>query len=294
MDPENLTRTPGPGPHAPDEQSLPGSPTLAPEDPPFQELRWIFIGDQGLRVGWSVAIFYTMFRLISYAFTLANRHFHFLRRQSEFTASSAFSSELVTFLMVLFAVGIVALIEHRSLLDFNLRGPGRVLNFFSGLIAGFLALSTLVWAMDWGGWLHFGPHALSGPQIFQYAALWGAAFLLVGFVEEGVFRCFFQATLTRGLNFWWALACICALCLRLALHVQGNGVWGVYVIALLGLVPCALLHVNKVQSSGFWQAAWVTSTTFGFIHTGNNGENWIGIFAAAFIGFVFCVSVWVT
>ena len=48
------------------------------------------------------------------------------------------------------------------------------------------------------------------------------------------------------------------------------------------------------QSSGFWQAAWVTSTVFGFIHTGNNGENWIGIFAAAFIGFVFCVSVWVT
>ena len=45
---------------------------------------------------------------------------------------------------------------------------------------------------------------------------------------------------------------------------------------------------------GFWQAAWVTSTAFGFIHTGNNGENWIGIFAAAFIGFVFCVSVWVT
>ena len=29
-------------------------------------------------------------------------------------------------------------------------------------------------------------------------------------------------------------------------------------------------------------------------HTGNNGEHWVGIFAAAFIGFVFCVSVWVT
>ncbi len=48
------------------------------------------------------------------------------------------------------------------------------------------------------------------------------------------------------------------------------------------------------RSAGFWQAAWVTSTLFGFGHTGNNGENWIGIFAAAFIGFVFCVSVWVT
>jgi hypothetical protein len=30
------------------------------------------------------------------------------------------------------------------------------------------------------------------------------------------------------------------------------------------------------------------------MHTGNNGENWIGIFAAGAIGFVFCVSVRVT
>jgi membrane protease YdiL (CAAX protease family) len=33
---------------------------------------------------------------------------------------------------------------------------------------------------------------------------------------------------------------------------------------------------------------------FGAMHTGNNGENWVGIFAAAFIGFVFCVSIWAT
>jgi membrane protease YdiL (CAAX protease family) len=60
------------------------------------------------------------------------------------------------------------------------------------------------------------------------------------------------------------------------------------------LIPCLLLQLRKAESSGFWQAAWVTSTLFGFVHTGNGGENWIGIFAAAAIGFVFCVSVRVT
>ena len=55
-----------------------------------------------------------------------------------------------------------------------------------------------------------------------------------------------------------------------------------------------LLHLKGVPSAGFWNAAWLTSTFFGAGHTGNNGENWIGIFAAAFIGFVFCVSIWVT
>jgi membrane protease YdiL (CAAX protease family) len=148
--------------------------------------------------------------------------------------------------------------------------------------------------MAWGGWLHFGPPALSGPQIFSFAALWGIAFLLVGCFEEGTFRGYLQFTLTRGINFWWALALVGSMCLGGLLATKGQGIWGVYIIALLGLVPCLLLHLKKAEGAGFWQAAWVTSTLFGFIHTGNNGENWIGIFAAAAIGFVFCVSIRVT
>ena len=122
----------------------------------------------------------------------------------------------------------------------------------------------------------------------------GRGLSLVGFFEEGSFRCYLLFTLTRGINFWWALGMVGAVCLWLLLAAKGNGVWGVYRHCLLGLMPCLLLHLKKSQSAGFWQAAWVTSTLFGFIHTGNNGENWVGIFAAAAIGFVFCVSVRVT
>jgi len=116
----------------------------------------------------------------------------------------------------------------------------------------------------------------------------------VGCVEEGIFRCYLQFTLTRGINFWWALGIVALTCCDLLLTKKGNGLWGVYAIALLGLVPCLLLHLRKADGAGFWQASWVTSTLFGFIHTGNGGENWIGIFAAGFIGFVFCVSIWAT
>jgi hypothetical protein len=148
--------------------------------------------------------------------------------------------------------------------------------------------------MAWGGWVHFGPVALSGAQIFTFAALWGVAFILTGFCEEGAFRCYLQSILTRGINFWWALGVVGAVCAELLLTAKGQGIWGVYAIALLGLGPCLVLHLKKVEGAGFWQAAWVTSTLFGFFHTGNNGENWIGIFAAGAIGFVFCVSVRLT
>ncbi len=183
---------------------------------------------------------------------------------------------------------------RRSLLAYNLTGPRRIPHFLSGLAAGFLALSALVGAMALGGWLHFGSVALTGAEIFKFGALWAAAFLLVGCVEEGMFRGYLQFTLTRGLNFWWALGTVSLLCLQLLYKNKGNGVWGIYAIALLGLIPCLMLHIRKAPGSGFWQAAWVTSTLFGYIHTGNNGENPIGIFAAALIGFVFCVSVRVT
>jgi len=152
----------------------------------------------------------------------------------------------------------------------------------------------LVGALEWGGLLHFGPVALSGAQIFGYAAVWGLVFLLTGFVEEGSFRGFLQFTFTRGINFWWALGTTGATCLILLFTATGNGVWGVYLAALLGLVPCLILHIRKTPQGGFWQAAWAASTLFGFIHTGNGRRKLDWHFAAASIGFVFCVSVRVT
>ncbi len=261
------------------------------------QLRWIFLGDQGLRAGWSVLIFITLFLLFMYGLGTGGSYFvrHVLHAKlGHGTALSTVFGEGLAVLSLLASGAIVALIERRRVLDYYLRGPRRSMYFVTGLIAGFTALSVLVGSMAQGGWLRFGPAALSGAQIFKFAALWGLGFFLVGLMEEGSFRCYLQFTLARGINFWWAVSIIAAACLNLALRPQVQGVWGVYAFALLGLLPCLWLHLRKTSGSGFWQAAWLTSTLFGFIHTGNNGENWIGIFAAAAIGFVFCVSVRLT
>jgi membrane protease YdiL (CAAX protease family) len=258
-------------------------------------LNWTFIGSQGLRAGWSALIFVPLFLFFANVVGFVFSHLHLLGKKNDFTSSSAFFGELIAILALVGAASLMARIEGRgNLLAFNLRGPRSIPHFLSGLAAGFLALSALVGALNWGGWLHFGPVALSGAQVFGFAAIWGVVFLLTSFFEEGLFRGYLQFTLTRGINFWWAAGIVGALCMRLIFHARGNGVWGVYGIALLGLFPCLILHIRKTPRSGFWQAAWVTSTLFGFVHTFNGGENWMGIFAAALIGFVFCVSVRVT
>ncbi|MGA8043334.1 MAG: CPBP family intramembrane glutamic endopeptidase, partial [Terracidiphilus sp.] len=268
----------------------------APEPPaaPRGIMPRVFVGPHGLRAGWSILVFALL--MIGFTFltgSILSRAGHLDRKQG-FTPFAAFLGELAPFIAMLGAAAIVAVLERRRILDYNLVDAHGPRHFLSGLAAGFLALSALVGALAAGGWLHFGPIALSGAAILQNAALWGAAFLLVGCVEEGMFRCYLQFTLTRAINFWIAVAILGAVCLDLILRTKGNGAWGVYLMALLGLVPCYILHQRKAASAGFWQAAWVSSALFGFLHTGNNGENWIGIFAAAAIGFVFCASIYLT
>jgi membrane protease YdiL (CAAX protease family) len=275
-------------------------------------LDWVLIGDQGLRAGCSLVIFITLFRLFTLILSVIAVGLYPRLANSGFSPGQAFFGELVLFLALFGASAIVAFFERRHLSDFYLTGPRLGTNFISGLSAGFLALSTLIAALAIGGWVHFGPVALSGISVAKYALIWGCTFVLVACFEEGMFRCYLQYTLARSINFWWALAIVSTVCVDLVLRsrgqvgtiaffwmqslgaIKGNGMWGVFVVALLGLGPCLRLQMIGAKESGFWQAAWVTSTLFGYLHVGNNGENWIGIFAAAAIGFVFCVSIWLT
>ncbi|UWZ83901.1 CPBP family intramembrane glutamic endopeptidase [Occallatibacter riparius] len=262
--------------------------------PPDHDLRWVFFGPDGLRAGWSVVIFVSLIVMLGAVASAIARAIHPPSHSHEFSPASGLISEFMSVVVLILAAWIVSLIEKRKLLDYNLRGVRRGFYFATGLMCGFAALSALVGGLAAGGWLHFGPVALSGGQILVYAALWGATFLLVGCFEEGTMRCYLLYTFTRGINFQWAAGLVGCVSGLLLWKVHGEGAWGAYMLALGGLLPCFWLQMKKAPSAGFWNAAWVTSFLFGAGHTGNNGENWIGIFAAGAIGFVFCVSVYVT
>ncbi len=255
---------------------------------------WIFLGPEGLRAGWSVLLFVVLMGLFAFLIGSVLAAAHLIGHKPAFTPQFMFFNELDQLVALVAAASIMAFIERRRLWDYNLTGARRTRHFFSGLAVGFAALSLLVGEMAAGHWLHFNGVELSGIEILRWGAFWGLLFLMVGCVEEGTFRCYLQSTLTRGLNFWWAFGILAVACGLTAMRVKGEGVWGAYAIALIGLVPCFLLHQKAARHSGFWQAAWVTSALFGLAHTGNGGENWIGIFAAGAIGFVFCVSIRVT
>jgi len=260
-----------------------------------QGTTWVFVGSHGLRAGWSILFFAGLYYLFRFFIGTMFFTIGLVGEASGNSAASMLTEESIPFFAVAGAMVVMSLIEGRKVFDYNLAGRCRARNFFSGVAIGFAALTLLVGALRWGGWLGFNSGTLlAAPQAFFLAATWGCTFLLVGFVEEGLFRCYAFFTLARGLSFWWALAAQTAICFCLALKPNALGAGGVYSIAALGLIPCYLLHKRRASGSAFWQAAWVTSTFFAFYHTSNRGENLVGIFAVAAIGFAFCVSVRVT
>ena len=295
MEPEQQGHADGPAP-AP---SLDPVPELGGTPPPARDREgfdWIFIGPHGLRVGWSILFFYVMYYVFRIVIATIYFEIGVIGESMDDSAPYILATETIPFLSLIASAGLMSLIEGRRILAYNLTGPRRALRFASGALVGFAALSILVASITLGGWLSFDHAMLHGAEALRYAVLWGCVFLVVASVEEGLFRCYGLFTLSQGINFWWALTAEIVVCADAFITRRGNGILGVYMIVALGLFPSLALALSQKSApgSGFWQAAWVTSSVFALYHTQNNGENWIGVFAAGAVGFILCLSVRLT
>jgi len=54
------------------------------------------------------------------------------------------------------------------------------------------------------------------------------------------------------------------------------------------------LQFTLTRGIGFWWGALLLSLLFGFSHGTNRGETPVGLFSAAGVGLVFCISLWYT
>jgi membrane protease YdiL (CAAX protease family) len=156
------------------------------------------------------------------------------------------------------------------------------------------------------------PIVQDGPQVF---ALVLAAYILSR-IERRPMPTAGLAGRSRALRFMagavWGIVALSVLVLALdKLHlltmappaIHGSvalGYAGVYAIGfLLVAIFEELLFRGYLQSIlsrgiGFWWTALLLCVAFGAVHTGNKGESPLGLFNAAGVALLFCVSLWFT
>jgi uncharacterized protein len=210
-------------------------------------VRRIFVGNKGIRAGWSIGIFFILMSLLTAAFFFPAK-FILEKNGLPFAEQQPLQICVIDFACFLGLLGasmIMALIEHKPIISYGLEGTRRFAKLFYGALSGVIALSVLVYVLKIGGFLIFDGQPVLNWQVIQYAFSWGITFFLVGLYEEYFSRGYMQATLTRGIGFWWS-----ALVLSLAfgcLHIsnKGESPIGIFSAALDGMICCISLWYLK-------------------------------------------------
>jgi uncharacterized protein len=208
-------------------------------------LKRVFIGEQGIRSGWSALIFAAVFWLLQTAVLATLGHFISLDATGPIPMSLGLLQESCQVLVAAAATLVMARIENRLLLSYGFTDDRMLMRLLTGVLWGFLCLSLLIGILWKAGLLVFERHSLSGFTAWRYAFAWGLVFLLVGVFEESLFRGYLQCTLARGVGFWWA-----ALLLSLAfaaghLGNHGESILGIVEVFAGGLFFCLSLWYTR-------------------------------------------------
>jgi membrane protease YdiL (CAAX protease family) len=234
-------------------------------------LKRVFIGEQGIRSGWSALIFAAVFWLLQTAVLATLGHFISLDATGPIPMSLGLLQESCQVLVAAAATLVMARIENRLLLSYGFTGDRMLMRLLTGVLWGFLCLSLLIGILWKAGLLVFERHSLSGFTAWRYGFAWGLVFLLVGVFEESLFRGYLQCTLARGVGFWWA-----ALLLSLAFaagHLGNNGesILGIVEVFAGGLFFCLSLWYTRslLWAVGF-HAGWDWGQSY-FYGTADSG-----------------------
>jgi len=259
---------------------FPTQDAFAPQRPLAQR---IFTGPFGVRAGWSLLIYFAILAAIIFS-VRAIHHYNKDRAHQAAVATAkaagkpapaaisanpdpnapmlvgeAILEEGISFAVALVVSLIMALIERRRFTAYGLGGKRSVGRFLVGAVWGVTALSLLVGTLRILHLVSFDAQLDHGWQIFGWGGAQLVGFLFVGLLEEYMFRGYIQFTLTRG---------------------------------LVGLAN--LISRPHGRSIAFWMATVITSGLFFLAHTGNNGEDKVGLLLVFLAGVTFVVALWRT
>jgi membrane protease YdiL (CAAX protease family) len=243
-------------------------------------LETVFMGPNGLRAGWRIAIYI----LIIYALSAA---IHFVRHRllgavtpdpgAPMEPFGGMMSRIRAFIVCVIAALVVARLEKEKWGHYGLpvrRALSR--DFWSGLVWGLISVSVVMGSLWLAGAYRIDGLALSGTAIWKYAALWAAMFLVVGLLEEFSLRGYLQYALASGIGFWPAAILLSGLFLSGHIGNPGENWMGLADVFIIGMfLAFTLWRTGDLWFAVGLHAAWDWGLTY-LYSVPNSGTTAVG------------------
>jgi membrane protease YdiL (CAAX protease family) len=215
----------------------------------------IFFNSLELRAGWRLLIFVALFYVLDQAFGfLQEIVMRRVGRPSDMSPTLFIVQESLALLILFLATWIMSRIEGRNMGEYGLplKNQAVVSRFIAGYIFwGFVPLSLLLLALRALHVFYFGSLALHHAQIVYWGAVWGFMFMLVGLLEEFLFRGYVLRTLADGIGFWPAAVLLAALFAFAHSQNPGETRIGIIMTAFFAMFAAAILR----YTGNLWLAA---------------------------------------
>lgn len=227
---------------------------------------------RGLRAGWRLlAVLAIFFGLSNAAAWLVPRLIP-IGDRTDLDPIGMIAAETTSLLVALAAIGVMALIERRSLTAYGI--PLRSAfgkDFWVGLGWGLGSTTVLVGLVAALGGFHVTGLALHGGEVGRYLALWLLASLLIGWSEEVQFRSYVLTVLGEGIGYWPAAVLLSIGFGALHYFLKPHERWEDFAsTGLLGLFICLTLRRTGALA---WAIGFHAAFDFAnlFIWSGQNG-----------------------
>ncbi len=227
-------------------------------------IKWLLVGPDGLRHGWrflsfGAGIFLGVQFLEQPAIAFLTAKLHVDR--SALSAPSIIVSDGFDLIVILIVTGMAARLERRRIDSYGLpieeAFGGR---FWNGAIAGLAAIAFVGVGMLITGGMRVHGVALHGAEMITAPVLWLLAMLLVGVMEEYLFRGYALQSLWRAAGFWPAALITTAVFAGDHLEKPHENAIDIGMIFALALLLCISV---RVTGSLWWAVGWHAAFDFG-------------------------------
>ncbi len=239
-------------------------------------IKSLFVGPDGLRHGWRFVLFAAAIILVvqfleqpAIAFLASKVHVD----PSALSAPSIIVSDAFDLILILIVTGVAARFERRRIDSYGLPISEAFGWFFwNGAIAGLATTAFVGLGMLMTGGMRVHGVALHGAEMITAPVLWAFAMLILGVMEEYLFRGYAFQSLWRGASFWPAALITTALFAGDHLSKPYENAVDIGMIFALAVLLCVSV---RVTGSLWWAVGWHAAFDFGqlfIIGTRNGGQ----------------------